>query len=297
MFARVLATSLLLSLNSQAQANIDIQFDFSYDTTNFFSNADSVATLEAVAGIFETRFADNLSAIASSGGNSFDPLFFNPADPFGADITLNSASFAADEIRIYVGGADLGVSTIGLGGPGGYGCSGFGSFCADAESRGQGTVSGSTATDFALWGGAISFSDSETWHFGTTTSGLDSNETDFYSVALHEVAHVLGFGTADSFNALVSGGQFIGTEAGTIALSSDEGHWAEGTDSVINGIPQEAAMDPTIFVGERKGFTDLDFAAMKDIGWEVSPVPEANTWAMMLAGLGLIGFVARRRLA
>lgn len=297
MLARVLATSLLLSLNSQAQANIDIQFDYSYDTTNFFANAGSVATLEAVAGIFETRFTDSLSAITSSGGNSFDPLFFNPADPFGADITLDSASFAADEVRIYVGGANLGTGTLGLGGPGGFGCTGFGSFCAGAESRGQGTVSGSAATDFAPWGGAISFNNSQTWHFGTTTSSLDGNETDFYSVALHEMAHILGFGTADSFNALISGGHFMGTTTGTIALSSDEGHWAEGTNSLINGIPQEAAMDPTIFIGERKDFTDLDFAAMKDIGWEVSPVPEANTWAMMLAGLGLIGFAARRRLS
>lgn len=27
----------------------------------------------------------------------------------------------------------------------------------------------------------------------------------------------------------------------------------------------------------------------------VSAVPEAQTWAMLLAGLGLVGFVARRR--
>ena len=27
----------------------------------------------------------------------------------------------------------------------------------------------------------------------------------------------------------------------------------------------------------------------------VSPVPEAQTWAMLVAGLGLLGFMARRR--
>jgi MYXO-CTERM domain-containing protein len=34
---------------------------------------------------------------------------------------------------------------------------------------------------------------------------------------------------------------------------------------------------------------------MQDIGWQVTPVPEADTWAMLLAGLGLVGFAARRR--
>lgn len=295
MHTRIIATSLLLALSGHAQASIDIQFDFSYDTGNFFGNAGSAATLEAVANVFEARFSDSFSAITSSGSNSFNPLFFNPSDPFGADITLNSASFAADVIRIYVGGADLGNDTLGLGGPGGYSCSGSGSFCADAERRGQGIVSGSSATDYAPWGGAISFSNTENWHFGTTTNDLDNNEADFYSVAMHEMAHVLGFGTADSFNALISDGQFVGPSSGTVALSSDEGHWAEGTDSQVNGVFQEAAMTPSIFIGERKAFTDLDFAAMNDIGWEVSPVPEAETWAMMLAGLGLIGFAARRR--
>ncbi len=36
-----------------------------------------------------------------------------------------------------------------------------------------------------------------------------------------------------------------------------------------------------------KKFAGLDFA--------VTPVPEAETWAMMLAGLGLVGFMAARR--
>ena len=54
-------------------------------------------------------------------------------------------------------------------------------------------------------------------------------------------------------------------------------------------------MDPTITAGVRKNFTDLDFAAMQDIGWQVTPVPEASSWAMMLAGLGLVGIFARRR--
>ena len=49
--------------------------------------------------------------------------------------------------------------------------------------------------------------------------------------------------------------------------------------------------------------TDLDWAALDDIGWEVAslqatvpaPIPEPRTWAMMLGGVLLIGMMARRR--
>lgn len=299
MTVRPLAFALLAACSAQAQANIDIQFDFTYDTAGFFSNAGSTDALNAAAAVFETRLADSLTAITSSGSNNFSTLFFNPSNPSGPDVTLGAQSVAADVIRVYVGGANLGDGVLGLGGPGGYGCSGSVSFCSNAPSRGQGTVTGSGATDFAPWGGSISFDNASTdWHFGTTTSGLDFNEFDFYSVAVHELGHVLGFGTADSFDALIDGNNFVGLNAGTVPLlAGDLAHWAEGTQGLVNGVLQEAAMSPSIANGERKYFTDLDFAALQDIGWEVTPVPEADTWAMLLAGLGLVGFAARRRMA
>lgn len=295
-----LAGGFLLVAAQPALAAIDIQFDFSYDSSNFFSASDRVSVLNAAASVFENSFADSLAAITSSGGNSFNAIFFNPSDPFGADLTISNTSIAADVVRIYVGSASLGSGTLGLGGPGGYSCSGFGSFCSDAESRGQGTVTGQTATDFGPWGGAISFNSTSNWYFGTTTNGLGGGMADFYSVAVHELAHVLGFGTADSFVNYVDG-SFYGPAStavygGAVPLN-DEAHWLNGTQSLVNGVMQEAAMDPTITLGQRKYFTDLDLAAMQDIGWQVTPVPEADTWAMLLAGLGLVGFMARRRLA
>lgn len=297
MTRKILTASVLLVCTQTAFANIDIQFDYTYDTGNFFSsNAGSISTLESAAAVFESRFSDTLNAIDSTGANGFNPIFFNPSIPFGSDITLTGQSFATDVIRVYVGGADLGSSTLGLGGPGGYGCSGIGNFCTNSDSRGQGVTSGINAVDFAPWGGAISFDSANTnWYFGTTTSGLMSGEYDFYSVAVHELAHVLGFGSADSFNALVNGPNFVGPTTGTVALDGDQAHWATGTLSTFDSLSQEAAMSPSIASGTRKNFTDLDFAAMQDIGWQVTPVPEASSWAMMLVGLGLVGGLARRR--
>lgn len=110
---------------------------------------------------------------------------------------------------------------------------------------------------------------------------------------MHELAHVLGFGTASSFNNLISGGLFTGPTVNALLgydppVTSD-GHWANG----LSYLGQETAMDPSIAAGQRKSFTELDYAAMKDMGWQVSAVPEAETWTMMMAGLGLLGWRLR----
>jgi len=55
-------------------------------------------------------------------------------------------------------------------------------------------------------------------------------------------------------------------------------------------------MDPDLTVGTRKFFTDLDFGGMDDLGWDVTPVPEPQTYALV-AGLGLLVFsLCRRRI-
>ena len=88
---------------------------------------------------------------------------------------------------------------------------------------------------------------------------LDGGEVDFYSVAVHEIAHVLGVGTSDAWSNNVTGGQFTGENAvavngGNITLVGDDAHWAEGVSSFVAGTnaPQETSFDPTITDGTRK---------------------------------------------
>ncbi len=47
-------------------------------------------------------------------------------------------------------------------------------------------------------------------------------------------------------------------------------HWSDGTNGLtLQGIVQEAALDPSIFNGQRKVLTNLDYGGLSDIGWDV----------------------------
>lgn len=51
------------------------------------------------------------------------------------------------------------------------------------------------------------------------------------------------------------------------------------------------------FKGVNKLVFSSVYAQVDNINLSVASVPEADTWAMLLAGLGLVGFAARRRMA
>jgi len=101
-----------------ASANINIVFDYSYDSTNFFG-ATQKSLLEAAAGVFESRITDKLGAIVSSGPNRYDLLLVDPGN-LSTPIELRDQTIGANELRIYVGAGGLGGNTLGMAGPGGW---------------------------------------------------------------------------------------------------------------------------------------------------------------------------------
>ncbi|MCQ8128637.1 matrixin family metalloprotease [Methylomonas rivi] len=295
----------LIGLASSTANAITLNIDYSFDSNNFFSNQVRRDIFEAAAGFYETRLGDNLLAIDSAGSNQFNAIFDRPDT--GAEHTINGFDVAADTLTIFTGGRNLSGSTLGFGGPGGYSLSFTStSFFDNSVSRGQGdgtraSVEGAGAFDFATWGGVISFDTGSNWYFDSDV-GTDESFSgfDFYSVALHEIGHLLGFGIADSWNNQIVAGAFTGGESvasfgGPVALNGGLDHWAEGTAS--GG--RETNFDPTIGNGVRKHLTDLDLAALSDIGWQVNaapvPVPGA-VWLFGSALLGLMG-ISRGRLA
>jgi hypothetical protein len=54
-------------------------------------------------------------------------------------------------------------------------------------------------------------------------------------------------------------------------------------------------MRPFVGDGESYDASSRDLAAFDAIGWDIAPVPEPSTWAMLAAGLGLVGWTSRRR--
>ncbi len=279
-------------------AAIDITFDYSLDAGGLFSNPQAVAALDQAAAYFEA-FLDDLDAITPGGGNSWTASFTNPGT--GSAASVVDLGVLQDEVYIFAGSRSIPGSTLGIGGPGGFSFSSATlPFATAIQSRGEfafGTPPASR-TDFGMWGGSVAFDTGASWNFDIA-GGPSLAQVDFLSVAIHELAHVFGFGTADSFDNLIDFGpdpaEFTGSASvlewgGAVPLEADPdpGHWAEGTLSSYLGSPQEAAMDPSISGGMRKYLTDLDYAGLTDIGWQVVMLPEPERGLLVAAALMLL---------
>jgi len=281
----------LLAVSGAAQA-ITIEFDYTYDSGNFFS-ASHRDIMAAVAQDVGARITDSLAAITSSGPNSYlagiELLNAGAAD-------TGPISVAADTLRVYVGANALGGTTLGQGGTS-YKAQGTSDFIDLVSTRGQGAPA---SENFTPTTGEIVFDSDTDWYLDNDVTTVEAfSGFDFYSVVVHELGHVLGIGTSTAWNSDVSGSSFIGANAvaaygGPVPLA-DAGHVDKSILSSFMGSLQEPSLTPSIAAGQRKYLTDLDWALLADVGWQVSAVPEAQTWAMMLAGLGLLGWRARRR--
>jgi len=295
-------------LVTQPAHALTIEFDYTYDTRGFFTDLttgnpilERRALLDQAAS-FYSGFTDALTAIQPQAGDSWSVQITHPSLG-GPLITLNNAEIAADTLRIYVGGSNSAPGVLGFANTGfNLTASGSDSFIDAVTSHGQENTTGPAATDYGVWGGMIWFNAANDWYFGSDTSGLTSDHPDFLTTATDEIGHILGYGEADSWLAQISNGYFTGEAStaaygGAVPLDQYESHWAKGVMSTYNGIAQETLMDPSTTPGTRELPTLLDYAAFKDIGWQVNvtAVPEPETYSLLLAGLALIGLASRRK--
>ena len=275
-----------ITMESRLLPTVSIAMNYGFDLNNFFNTQAKKDLLQLAADTLSGSLNDSLSAITPSGSNTWTVNFPNPST--GANQSISNLTVSANTLIIYVGGSALSqTSEAGEGSTGGFNGTGDPNWISLIQSRGQAGALASPPTDYGPWGGAIRFDNTGTtnWYFGQNPNGIGIGQTDFLSVAEHEIGHVLGIGTTPAWNAKVVGNNFTGAFAQAanggqpVPVNAGKDHWAAGTTS--NG--QLASMDPTLANGTRILFSPLDYAGLADVGWQarrVSPTVQFNVSAV-----------------
>lgn len=141
------------------------------------------------------------------------------------------------------------------------------------------------------------------WHFDHTTP-VGTGKIDIYSIALHEIIHVLGYGTSKNWENFISGTQWTGPAVtailgeGVPALEDDLFHILDGLESpgYLDGELRQTVMNSSPVVGKRDQLTVLDLAFLSDMSYNVvvTPVPEPTNALLVSVSL-LLGLSLRRR--
>jgi len=299
-----LLLSLLLGSVANLRAQLTFEFNYSLDT-GFFSGANESRRLHLeTVGSYVSQFltATSLAGITAGGSNTWTAEFTSPSDP-STTHSVTNLSVAANTVVVYVGGASLGSSVLAQAMLPGISASGDQSWVNNTVFKRTEGASVYTRASVA----ALSFNSSTAWFFDSTPLANSSfaGQFDFFSVAAHELLHVLGFGDTrggsgwdrNLFNGAFAGGKSVEEKSDTpfgVPLNAGRDHWATNTlsFSTRDGAVQETLMDPDIATGVRKYLTSLDLRAMQDIGYPANftAVPEpaafgigAGVWSLLWA--------------
>lgn len=259
----------LEALESREVPAVLIQIDYSLDTGFFANNPTARAVMERVASEIGNSISADLPAISPSGGNTWTASFINPAT--GGQVAVPNMTIGAGAIKVFVAGRAMGGTEAGFAATSGFSASGAPAWVDSVSARD--------------WGGSIAFDTARNWFFGETTAGLASGQLDFYSVATHEMGHVLGIGTSSQWTSLAQGGYFRGASAmsvygGPVPLAPDGIHWAEGV--MVGG--HVVSLDPSVVYGQRVGWSALDAAALHDLGWGAASTTSLQPIAVTSGG-------------
>jgi hypothetical protein len=235
-----------------------INLDFSYDTSGYFNDAGRRAPLAKAAELWSEIIQDDFAEIPT--GSSFS--IRHPSKPDeNLTVTLDEP---IDDLLIYVGARNFSGNTLGIGGPSGYSLEGdvYSARISD-DFRGLGPPS-----DYEPWAGVLTFDSEVTWNFGLDEPS--SHESDLLTVALHEIAHVLGVGTASTFFDLSSDEKFQGLNTKklnggiSLPLHEDGAHVEDGYNGDL------ILMDPTSTTGTRSSISEFDKAILADLGYLIA---------------------------
>jgi hypothetical protein len=281
-----------------------IHFDFRYDdnqsTKDFFGTDrqpiyETRSVLELAGAILGSRLTDHLTPFHDSDVEIKFPEVTDHTLP------VPELEAAADTIPVYVTATKLptkdGSKTLAKGGP---------SFSLGTERGQPGSAWADGANDFAPNYGRLSIDPFVDWYTGLSAAGLPgSNKIDMLSTVMHELGHVLGVfsgpaamkhtidgphnGSTSSIwelkdnklklretpaisgTVVFTGAKLRALVGQNIPLDEAYGHFVDGALSTSGA---EAAMAPTLGAGTRKLFTDIDWLALDDVGWDIAPAEE-----------------------
>jgi hypothetical protein len=299
---RLLPILLLSAAIAPVASAVTIIVDYSYDFGYFQPGSAARATVEAAAANLSARLADGQLAAAptrtATGSATVNTGTFDLTTTanLSASYTIDHPStggftrlpqetFAADEVRIYVGMRQFAMtSTLAEGRPSNveittlaYGNAPswqaainiaaanatalfqrgsnvqISSILGNIPFNGDSSI-GNFQLGIGSTGGSLWFNPNVSWQMDHTAA-VGAGENDLYSVALRQMMGVLG----------------VGTQGGTPALNSQ---------SVSGIVP-----------GQRLDLTEGDMQALRDVGW-ITQIPEPHSAVMAVAGLF---FAFRRR--
>lgn len=247
--------------NTEKDKTFDIKFDYRFDELNLFTNKRK-AVLEDAAAIWSSYIQDEFSTI-KRGETAY--IFING---ILEEVTIDES---IDDLLIFVYFTEINDPEILA--QAGYNVSDSYFDKSDRQQRIDGE-------DFEPWLGNIEFNLSylDEFYFDSnpeTDSDIPRRKQDFLSLSLHEIGHVLGIGTSDSFANQIKNGKFAGTQSvalndgDLIPLDGTFGHAQEGFNIDSK---QDALLTPLSDYGERRLPSALDLAMLADIGYEIAQV-------------------------
>jgi hypothetical protein len=259
----------ILVWRPQAAEAVTIELDYSYDGSGFFNDPQRKATLEAAAAAWEQVLQGvTLPEIPLGTGINTWTLSFNRPDQAATfeqekNTAVVNKPVPANTIVIYVGarpdvyGGFLGYAEFEYSA---FGTSAWLELFTQRNNNDQ----------FYSFGGAVSFDSDADWHFDPVPSSKEdfAGQMDFYTIALHEIGHLLGF-TPDVavYRRKTMGSNFFGANATALYGSAPPigggGHWPDDFEFDGKGMVMAAILQPNV----RNEINPLEVAILRDLGY------------------------------